>query len=464
MEATASGAADLALQLARAFRPLVLRDVPSAVQDSARLALCNIVGVAIGGARTDTAAAGIRWARALGGPPHARAIGCDLVGPVDRVAVIDGITAHVLDFDDTHLETVLHPSAPAIAGLLPLAEWRGLGGERFFTAWITGLEVGCRTADALGREHYDVGWHVTSTAGVLGAAAACAMALGLDEERFANALRVAATLACGHREQFGSMTKSLHAGMAGMHGLTAALLAESGYDGARGAIDGKRGLLNVMSTAPNAELLLRGFGRQWDLLANEIKPYACGVVTHPAIDGARALKQEHGLRPDDIASILLRVHPLVAELTNKPDPRTGLEAKFSVVHCVAVGLMAGRAGPDEFTDEAATAAPVVEVRRKVRVVVDQKLAHLTAVVEATIGDGRVVRVNVDRARGTHERPLTRDEVEAKFVQLTERYIAADPRRLFERLRRVDEETSVADLVAATAPVVPASPRPSLTPV
>lgn len=429
---------------------LDLEDVPDAVRHEARRALCNIVGVAVGGSSLDASQISVRLATKLGDARHARAVGTGCWAAVDRVALVDGIMAHVLDFDDTHLPSVYHPSAPVFSALFPLAEWTGSSGRELLTAWVVGLEVGMRLALALGREHYDAGWHVTGTAGVVGAAAAAGRLLQLDEGRMAHCIGIAATQASGHREQFGSMTKSLHAGNAGASGLVAALLAEGGFTAAASSLDGRRGLFHVMSPNPDPKQLDSGLGSAWVLPENCIKPYASGVVTHPAIDGARALKEEYGVAPEEIDSLVLRVNPLVTELTGKDDPQTGLEGKFSVRHCAAVGFLFGAAGPPEFDDAVVRAPDVVGVRERIRVEPDPAIPHMQAVVEAGLRSGRTVRVDVVDARGTPGRPLTDDELAAKVDGLCAPVVGAErSRELRQRLIAVEEEGSIAPVVDLT---------------
>lgn len=441
----------VALQLAEFANGLELGGVEGAAREAAARAFANVVGVSLGGVPLEASQSAIRTVRSLGGPPQARILGTHEAAPIDRVAIVDGVLAHVLDYDDTHLATILHPSAPVMAGLLPLAEARGAGGEEFLLAWVVGLEIGIRLALALGNEHYDRGWHVTGTAGGVAAAAACARLIGLDAEGFANALGIAATQSGGHREQFGAMTKSLHVGVAGQAGLLAALLAEHGFDSAPNSLEGRRGLLAVIAPSPDPAQLTDALGSSWRLLDNQLKPYASGVVTHPAIDGARALHDD-GITPDQVTALELRVHPLVTELTGKVEPKTGLEGKFSVYHCAAVGLIDGIAGPRQFSDEKVLDPGTVAVRERISVTASDQVAHMTAEVSARLVDGSVREFKVDPARGTPNRPLTDEELEAKFVDAATVVLSEErSRALYARLVAVDEAKSIADLVAATVP-------------
>lgn len=428
-----------------------LDDVDERVRHEAVRAFANVIGVSLGGVPLDASQRALATIRTLGGPAQARVIGTSEAAPVDRVAMVDGVLAHVLDYDDTQLATILHPSAPVLAGLLPLAEWKGASGAGLLVAWIVGLEVGMRLALALGRPHYDRGWHVTGTAGGVAAAAACARLLELDPERTANALGIAATQANGHREQFGYMTKSLHVGIAGHAGLLAALLAEQGFDASPVSFEGRRGLLPTIAPEPRLEELTGGLGEIWRLPDNCIKPYASGVVTHPAIDGGRALHDE-GITPDRVAKLELRVHPLVLELTGKTNPQTGLEGKFSVYHCTAMGLIEGMAGPRQFTDEIVVDPGTVAVRERIEATASDDIAHMTAHVRAELTDGSVRELTVDPTRGTADRRLTDAELEAKFLDAATIVLSDQrARSLFASLMDVEQADSVARLIDGTIP-------------
>jgi 2-methylcitrate dehydratase PrpD len=451
VQVTDPTAVTAAAQLARFGVEAQLAEIDERVRHEAVRAFANVVGVSLGGVPLDASQRALATVRALGGERQARVLGTPDAAPVDRVALVDGVLAHVLDYDDTHLPTILHPSAPVMAGLLPLAEWKRVSGAELLIAWIVGLEVGLRLALALGRAHYDRGWHVTGTAGGVAAAAACARLLGLGEAQTAHALGIAATQASGHREQFGYMTKSLHVGVAGYAGLMAALLAEQGFDASPVSLEGRRGLLPTIAEDPRAEELTDGLGDAWRIPDNCIKPYASGVVTHPAIDGGRALHDE-GIAPEQVARLELRVHPLVLELTGKTDPQTGLEGKFSVYHCTAMGLIDGIAGPRQFSDEVVRDARVVALRERISATASDDVAHMTAHVRAELSDGSVRELTVDPTRGTTARQLTDSELEAKFLDAATVVLSDQrARSLFAALIDVERAPAVAALVAATIP-------------
>ncbi len=219
-------------------------DIPGPIRHEAARALLNWAGCAIGSARHETVECALAALGEFSGPPQAGLLGRSERLDVLHAALINGISSHVLDFDDTHARAV-HPSAPVLPAILALAEWRHLSGADLVHAFVLGVETECRIGLSVFPEHYNVGWHITGTAGVFGAAAAAGKLLGLDERQMTWALGIAATQSAGLREMFGSMCKSLHPGRAAHNGLTAALLAQQNFTSSERAIEAPRGFAHV---------------------------------------------------------------------------------------------------------------------------------------------------------------------------------------------------------------------------
>lgn len=426
--------------------------LPPEVLHESKRCLLDFLGVAVGAAEEPAPAIAGRVARTLGGDPQSGVYGTRTRLRATDAALVNGISAHVFDFDDTHIPTILHPTTPLYAAGLALAEWRGASGIELLASHALGYELSARVSLALYPEHYDTGWHMTGTTGTLGAATAAGRLLGLRPAVLTHALGIAATQAAGHREQFGAMTKSFHAGHAAEAGLLAALLADGGYDAAPDSLQGRRGMFAVMSTRSTPSDLVTGLGEQWEVFRNGIKPYACGVVTHPPIDTVRILASEHGVRPDDIESITLSVHPLVAELTNKTDPRTELEAKFSVIFTCAVALLEGHARQRQFTDENVHRPDVRALMSRIRVVPAGDVPHEACVMQARLVDGRELTVRVDDATGTPGNRMSDDELLAKFHDLVDDVLGVSQAdALAELVWGIDRAADVTELVAATVP-------------
>ncbi len=363
--------------------------------------------------------------------------------------MVNGIASHTFDYDDTHLATIIHPAGPVASAALALAEHLGASGRQFIDAIVLGIDVECRVGNAIYPDHYDRGWHITGSTGMLGAAAAAARLLGLDAERTAMAIGIAASQPIGVREQFGSMTKPFHVGGAARAGLTSALLARHGYTSSVRALEAPRGFLQTYSTKCDWTEITDDLGRRFEISFNSYKPFACGVVIHPCIDGAVALATEHRLDPATIERIELKVHPLVLELTGKTTPRTGLEGKFSVYHATAAGVLFGKAGEAEFADDVVTRADVVALRDRVVATVDAAIGEASCDVTIVCTDGRRLHTFVQHAIGSLERPMTDAELARKFHDLVDPMLGAARAGADRRVRGVRRCADVRTFVALT---------------
>ena len=419
-----------------------------AVDHEAHRTFLNWAGCAVGAARHEAAQAALDAAAMLQPAPQAT-----LLGRAERVdmasaALINGIRSHTFDFDDTHLKTIIHPAGPVASALLALAEVTGASGRQVIDALVLGIDVSCRLGNVMYPDHYDRGWHNTGSTGQMGAAAGCARLLGLDEERTAMALGIAASQPVGMREQFGTMTKPFHPGAAARAGRVSALLAKHGFTASGRSIEAPRGYVQVVSTKCDWNEATDELGKRFEISFNTYKPFACGIVIHPTIDAAVQLR-ERGVRAQDVERIELKVHSLVLELTGKKEPKDGLQGKFSVYHGFAAGLVFGQAGEGEYADDIVTRADVVALRGKVVATVDDSIAEAAADVTAVLKDGRRERVFVEHAIGSLERPMTDANLEAKLRSLAEPVIGAERvGRLIAACWGLGASKGVADVVAA----------------
>ncbi len=437
--------------LARYLVAARFEDLPEAARKEAARSLLNWMGVAVGGSRHEAVQIAIAAVTPFAGPPQAGVFGRTERLDVMHAALLNGISSHVFDFDDTDLLTAVHPSAPVAPTLLALAEYRKLSGRDFVTAMVLGIEAECRIMRAVTPTHQEVGWHATGTAGVFGAAVAAGKVLGLDEVRMCHAIGLAATQPIGLREMFGSMTKSFHPGRAAQNGLLAALLAEKGYTSSLQGIEAKRGWANVLSTQHHYQAITENLGSQYEIYRNSYKPFACGLVVHPVIDGCIQLRNENHLVADMIDRIDLGIHPIVLELTSKRTPQTGLEGKFSVYYAAAIAIVAGRAGESQFTDAAVRDPVVVALRDRVETAVDASLAQDQARVKIRLKDGRVLDRFVVHAVGSVENPMTDAQLDAKFTDLVAEILPADrARRLMELCRGAERLDDAGDIARAAA--------------
>src|SRR5690349_5894351 len=317
-----SSAMDVTRALARFVVASKPADIPAAAYREATRSLVNWMGCALGGSHHEAITRAWDALKPFAGRPEATVLGRDICTDCMHAALLNGMSAHVLDFDDTHLRTLVHPSVPVASALLALAERRPLSGAAFLHAFVLGVDVECRIANAIYASHI-VNWYITGTAGVFGAAAAAGRVLGLDEQRMTFAFGIAATQAAGLREMAGTMCKSFVHGRAAQNGMLAAFLAERGFTSSEHAIEAPRGFAQVLAGVTDLSEITAGLGERYEIALNTYKPHACGVVCHPAIDGCLRLRVAHRLNARDIASIALRVHPLALKLTGIREPSGG---------------------------------------------------------------------------------------------------------------------------------------------
>ena len=392
-------------------------DVPEKVRHEAARSFLNWVGCAVGASRHETVENALAALGEFSGPREATVLGRADKLDVMLAALMNGITSHTFDFDDTHLKTVIHPSGPVASAILALSEHRLFNGKDFLHAFILGVEAECRIGNSVYPQHYDVGWHITGTAGVFGAAAAAGRLLGLSEQQMTWALGIAATQSSGMREMFGTMCKPFHPGNAARNGLLAALLAQKNFTSSVQGIEAKRGFANVLSTAFKPGEITDKLGESWEVSLNTYKPFACGIVIHPAIDGCVQLRNEHKLTGDEIEAIALKAHPLVLELTGKKTPQVGLEGKFSVYHSSAVAVIYGAAGEAEYSDAVVRDPKVIALRDKVSATVDKTMHEDQVHVSIRLKNGKTVEKYVEHAVGSLARPMSDADLEAKFKGL-----------------------------------------------
>ena len=386
-----------------------------AVDEQAHRTFANWMGCAIGASRHETIESALRAVMVLKPAPQATVLGRSERVDIANAALLNGISSHTFDFDDTHLKTIIHPAGPVASAVYALGELLGSTGREVIDAMVLGIEVSCRVGNCMYPDHYDRGWHITGTTGMLGSAAACSRLLKLSVEQTQMALGLAASQPVGLREQFGTMTKPFHPGGAAKAGLMSALMAKEGFTASKRALEAPRGLIQVISDKCDWSEITEGLGERWEAALNTYKPFACGIVIHPSIDGCVQLRDQHGVKPDQIEKVLLKVHPLVIELTGKKTPQKGLEGKFSVYHSCAVGFLFGKAGEHEYSDEVVQSPAVIAIRDRVEAVIDENMDEAAADVTVITKDGKTHHVLVEHAIGSLERPMTNEQLKAKFM-------------------------------------------------
>jgi 2-methylcitrate dehydratase PrpD len=447
-----TSAADVTERLTRFVAASRWEDVPEKVRHEAKRSLVNFFGTALGGCTDAAADHLVSVLSAFSGPPKATLIGRRERMDALNAACVNAAAGNVLDFDDTHIPTVIHPTAPVAPALLAMAELRPLSGRELVHAFVLGVDVACRLGNAVSPAHYDRGWHITSTCGVFGAAAAAGKVLGLDAPRLRAALGIASAQSSGLVETLGSMAKSVGVGGAARGGLLAALLAEKGLTGPDRPIEGPRAFAAVMGDRPNLSAITDGLGERWEILANTYKPYPCGVVLNPVIDACLELRRRHAVRPERIRRAVVRGNPLLAARADRPNVTTGSEAQVSAQHSVAASLLWGEAGVAQFSDAAVRDPAMLAIRSKVVVEQDPAIPVEAAIVAIESIDGATATVTIDHAKGSLAHPLSDAEIEAKFRALVAHGGSGiDPDPLIEALWSLDHMEDVSGVLRLAMP-------------
>ncbi|MGD0073969.1 MAG: MmgE/PrpD family protein [Candidatus Binataceae bacterium] len=388
--------------------------IPPSVYHEARRAILNYVGCALGGCREDAVDIAIKAMAPYFGNPIASVLGrAERMDPL-HASLINGISSHVLDFDDTTPTNYIHPSSPVASALFAYASTTPVTGAALMHAFVLGFEAESRIGNAVYPAHYDAGWHITGTAGVFGAAVAIAKLLDLPLQEMVWAIGLAATQSAGLREMFGSMGKAFHPGRAAQNGYAAALLAQAGFTSGEFGIEGPRGFAHVTSASYDLSKVTAKLGSEFNFSANTYKPFPCGIVIHPTIDACIQIHRERKLSPRDIRAVELKVAPLVLDLCNKQRISRGLEGKFSVFHAAAIGLVRGNARIAEFTDDTVNDPDVKRVRELAVATGDPRIGEDQATVEVTLASGERIVKHVEHAIGNLARPMTDRELEEKF--------------------------------------------------
>src|SRR3984957_16429065 len=453
----------LAHELARRSAALRFEDLPADAVHWAKVGILDTVGVTVAGS-VEPCARIVGEVVAAGGTGASRVFGTAERASALDAALINGTAAHALDFDDCNNTLGGHPSAPILPALFALADERLLDGRAFIAAYVAGFETEGKLARGGNFHHYTKGWHPTATLGVHGAAAAACHLMRLDAARTATALALASSLACGLKANFGTMTKPLHVGHCARNGLLAALLAARDFTANAGAFEHNQGFLDVFNGPGTYDTarMLEGWGAPFDIVTPGIavKQYPCCGSTHPALDVMLDLVLAHDLRPDQVARIDCWTHARRLEHTNRPDPDSGLAAKFSVQYCVARALVDRTIRIEHFEGEAFNDPAVRAILPRVHAAAytDGQFPadnHLGAELPVTTHDGKVVSGRIDEALGrTSANPLPTERLREKFANCIARVLPAS--RATVLADTIERLQALADMRALSAQLAPAA--------
>jgi len=423
-------------------------DLPAAVQAEGRRAFLNWVGCVLGGLEEGTAACALATLAPFSGPGQATVIGFGRRADIMLASFINSISSAVHSFNDTHFQTVAHPTSPVAAAVLAFAEHRPVSGKDAILAIVLGDELQCRIGMMLVEPPAEcgVGLSMQGLAGTIGAAIAVGKLIGLNEEAMVRCIGIAANSVCGLREAHASMGSAFTPGNAARAGMMAALLAEGGYNISPAMLEGVKGFAVSYASNPVPEVAVRELGKHWEILANAYKPYPSGFVIHPAVDAALDLTRAAGYDAAAIEKIVIAVNPLTIALCDRPHAANRRQASVSVQHWVAAALTYRRAGLQEGSEAAVQNPDVLALRARISLVPNDSIAREACELTLHLRDGSTRSKLVTDCRGSIGRPMTDDELVEKYTAQAELLLTpADIAALQERCRTIVDAPSFGDI-------------------
>ena len=393
-------------------------DLPEAVRHEGERAFVNILGCMLGGAKAPGIDRLLAALQEFSGRPEATLIGRGQRADILLATLVNAHSQGVNAYNDTHLATVAHPTGPVAAPILALSERQPVTGPEFLHALILGIEIQLRVGNILVTPpaKCPVGVSTQSILGVIGAAVASAKLLRLGEQQMVWAIGLATAQAAGHRETHATMSSHFVPANAARAGLVAALLAAQDYTTGEAAIEGPKGFAGIFASEPNFAVATQGLGASYEILANTYKPYPCGIVVHPSIDGCLDLVREHDIAPDAIERVELTVDPLAIALCGiRPEPENRMQASVSLHHWAAAAVVQRAAGLAQGTEECVHEPGIVAMRRRVRLTQDDDLASDAAIVSLVLRDGWVATTHIEHCRGSQARPMSDADLSEKFL-------------------------------------------------
>jgi 2-methylcitrate dehydratase PrpD len=437
--------------------------VPDEVRRVATNHLVDGIAVMLAGATEESGAIVRTHLRDIGGQAQALVLGSSMRAPLQHAAWANGVAGHAMDYDDTQLATdpesvyglLTHPTVPVLAAALAAAEDVDASGEALLDAYIVGVEVACRIADAIHPRHYKEGFHSTATMGVLGAAAAVGKLHRVDLDQMLRSMGLAASMSAGLRENFGTMTKPFHAGRAAENGLVAVTLARRGWTAATNILEAKRGFYNAAAGGYDATKLEGKLGNPFFFIEPgiSIKPYPSGSLSHPAQDVLLEMVLDNDIQAGQVQRIDVGVNSNVPNALIYSRPKTALEGKFSLQFQMSIGVLERKAGIAQFVDAKVREPRTQALMDRVHVHVDPEIEALgynemRMTVDIKLKDGRTFSGRADKAKGHPKKPMTRDDLRDKFMECA---VLVMPRKQAESaldsLWTIREIHRVADLTA-----------------
>jgi 2-methylcitrate dehydratase PrpD len=426
-------------------------DLPEEVTEHAKVCILDWLGVALAGSLEPPAKIITSIIERIGEKQESTIVGTYIKTSCVNAALANGIFGHAVELDDIHEESIAHPAAPVLPAALAVAEHANISGKDFITSIVLGYDVEIRIGIAINPSHYQF-WHTTGTCGTFGAAAAVGKILGLNGEEMVHALGIAGTQAAGLIEVFGTMSKPLNAGRAAANGVWAALLAQEGFTSSRSILEAEKGYCKAAAEECDLNRITENLGNKFEIMNNIFKIHASCGHTHGAIDAVLQLSKKHGIKPNAVDRIVVGTYLIAVDVVGKKyEPKTASEAKFSLPYCLATALIYGRVGLTEFSEERLSEPKIQKLSKKVKVMVDPeyinaRLGYAKVTLHTT--DGKEFTCRVDVPKGYPKNPLTRAELERKFVDLASLVLSEE--RVKEIVRTVNDLEKLEDMALLTA--------------
>jgi len=436
--------------LANFCAKLSYEDLPPTVVEKVKECLLDWLGSALAGSSLKPAAILVSLVEEFGGTPESTLINHKGKTSCINAALVNGVMSHIIELDDVHRDSILHPAAPVIPAALALSEKLGANGRTFIDAIVAGYETAIRIGEAVGTSHYKF-WHNTGTCGTFGAAVAAGKVLGLDEESMAYTLGNAGTQASGLWEFLaeGAMSKHLHPGKAASNGVLSALLAQKGFTGSTTILEGERGFCPATSRDYKLEKITEGLGKKYKILETSFKIHASCRHTHPAVDAA--IQIHNRVNPKYIETVSIETYSDALDIAGIEEPRTTYEAKFCLNYCVSVALFYGRLGLDEFNEGLLMDPRVRSLMRSTNIIIDPVLdgvypARWPSRVEVVTKKGQRYRASVDYPLGDPENPLPVEKLRDKFRILASKALPKNQiEAIIETVFKLENLTTVRQL-------------------
>lgn len=437
--------------------------IPPDVIELGKKSILDGFGLALAGSRAESAPICLRYLDTLsivGG--SSTVIGTARQTAPQFAALVNGISVHADDFDDTQLATakdrvyglLTHPTVPVLPAIFAMAENGKVSGRDLMLAYHVGVEVECKVAEAISPRHYEDGFHSTGTCGPFGSAAACAKLLGFNTSKIRNAFGIAGSQSGGLRENFGTMTKPFQAGHAAESGLIAARLAGLGWTAAQNIFEAQRGFFHAAGGTFDPAAIMNRLGSPWTFQSPGIslKPYPSGSLSHPAMTELARLIESHDLHPSQIKQVELGANHSMYEALLSHDPQTGLEAKFSMEFCLAILLLERKASLPQFTDKVVRRPDVQAMIRRIRYYVDPQAEaagfdKMTSIIKITLNDGQIITGRSSFGKGSPANPMSYQEAALKFSGCAEysNWPTGKSRQLIELVAGLEKVADVKQL-------------------